>query len=505
ARDTAERLGELEQIPAGRIDVTTDAIPGRLRITVRRRDPWATPLAHPVLDPASPHAAQVPVPASCRKPLVIGGDPETGDPLPLTLWDEDEGGKVILIAAKKGSGKTVLLSCIRERVTACSDAVLIQVNLSMVRHDRRWAPLAAANALGRTETGRARRILQFIANALFERSEAEGDDRMITPSPTQPLLVVMIDEVDQVAADPICQQLLKTIASKCRNEGGALILAGQRATAQWVGGADLRANIDIAVLGRFARAGEARKATGEEMDLPDMGAYGEGRPGVFLITELGGGGSYHRGRVFNLDQPAAIDQIVAGRLTTRRPYQLEPALAKLAAEWATITSPATDDEDQEEAVPAGDGQLLPGTGQITAKTGQARDMAASDPLAPEIPPGMESHAAQLLAERRRQFFGAYTDVMLPEQEQAALRQLLAAPGGTSTRQAAEVIGRSHMHVSRQFHRWRHEGTTEVRGRGSGRRWHLTPSPGAADPGAGGYPPLRAVPQRPEDTAAGDAQ
>jgi hypothetical protein len=101
--------------------------------------------------------------------------------------------------------------------------------------------------------------------------------------------VVVIDEIDMVTADPVCKDLLKTIASKCRNEAITLIFAGQGATAAWVGGADLRANVDIAVLGRFARRGEARKATGDEADLPDMGEYGEGHPGVFLITELGGG------------------------------------------------------------------------------------------------------------------------------------------------------------------------------------------------------------------------
>ena len=106
AREVAERLGELEMIPAGRIDVEPDRIPGRLRITIRRRDPWQHALAHPAVDPGSPYAKYVEFPASCRKPLVIGGDPETGAPFPLVLWDEDEGGKVVFVGAKKGCGKS---------------------------------------------------------------------------------------------------------------------------------------------------------------------------------------------------------------------------------------------------------------------------------------------------------------------------------------------------------------------------------------------------------------
>jgi len=111
-------------IPTGRIDVTTDRIPGRLWIRVRYQDPGSTPMTHPAIDPSSPFAHLAETPSSIRKPLVIGVDPETGDPLRLPLWDEDEGAKVIGIFAKKGSGKTVLLNCITERITACPDAQL---------------------------------------------------------------------------------------------------------------------------------------------------------------------------------------------------------------------------------------------------------------------------------------------------------------------------------------------------------------------------------------------
>ena len=346
-RDIAERLGELEMIPAGRIDVEPDRIPGRLRITIRRRDPWQHALAHPAVDPGSPYAKYVEFPASCRKPLVIGGDPETGAPFPLVLWDQDEGGKVVFVGAKKGSGKSVLLSCIKERVTACTDARLIQINLSKAREDRRWAPLAIANALGMdaTQTRQARRILRWVLTAIVARSEDPAlAASKVEPTPGTPLLVVVIDEIDAVAADPECKALLARIASKCRSEAVALVIAGQRATVQWMGGGDLRANVDIAVLGRFARAAEARKATGEEFDMPDMGAYGEGHPGVFLVTELGGGGGYDRGRVFKLSEPEQLDRIVADRVARQRPYIPEPGFARMAKLWAQITGAIPDDD-----------------------------------------------------------------------------------------------------------------------------------------------------------------
>jgi len=501
-RDVAERLGEIEMIPAGRIDVTTDRIPGRLRISVRRKDPWQQALTHPAVDSWSPFARLVEDPASCRKPLVIGVDPETGDPLRLTLWDEDEGGKVVLVAAKKGSGKTVLLSCITERITACDDAQLIQVNLGKHREDRRWASLAAANALGRDDAGRARRILQWVVLAIEERSKG-GDDARVTPTPETPLLVVKIDEIDQVAADPTCKTLLSQIASKCRSEGVALIISGQRATAQWMGGADLRANVDIAVLGRFARAGEARKATGEEVDLPDMGAYGEGRPGVFLITELGGGGGYERGRVFNLSDPAAIDLIVARRAAGRRPYVPEPALAGLADLWAKITGPGTiDGEDQgadtESAIKPPHGRVIQGTEDITAKIRQARALAEREPPIPDVPPEMAGHAAEMRAERRRQFMDAYTDIDIPPDELAAILAMLGDPGGTTSAAVAEATGKSRATAHRYLTRLANAGHAEVRGEGRRSGFYARP----ATPAPAG-PHLHLV-QPPQEKVASDA-
>jgi hypothetical protein len=512
ARDVAERLGEIEAIPVGRIDVATDPIPGRLRITVRRKDPWSKPLLHPVTHPDSPYAKYVEDPATCRKPLVIGGDPETGRPLQLTLWDEDEGGKVIMVIAKKGSGKTVLLSCISERVTACPDARLLQVNLGKHREDLRWKPLAAASALGRDDLGRARRLLQYVVNEIEERSKT-GAASKVEPTPDTPLLVVKIDEVDQVARDPICKQLLSDIASKCRSEAVCLIIAGQRATAQWLGGADLRANADIAVLGRFSRASEARKAT-DDIELPDMGAYGEGHPGVWLVYELGGGGGYGRGRVFKLEDPAEIETIVARRAGTCRPYRPRQALAAL---WDKITSSdfLSDDEDDygysADAGAAIAPGVLPDTGKVTAKARAALDTLAGtdDTLAglPDLSPAMAAHYAEMLAERQRQALQQnYGDVEIPARVRAVLLPLLAAPAGTSASEAGAAIGKSKTVAFGYLSALRAAGIARLDGSGRGARFRLASSPAPAGRTA---PGLSVVPEDDDEddddnTAAGDA-
>ena len=511
AREVAERLGELEMIPVGRIDVEPDRIPGRLRITVRRNDPWKRALAHPVIDPGSSYAKYVEDPASCRKPLVIGGDPETGAPLPLTLWDEDEGGKVVFVGAKKGSGKSVLLSCIKERVTACTDARLIQINLSKAREDRRWAPLAIANALGMdaTQTRQARRILRWVLTAIVARSEDPSlASSKVEPTPGTPLLVVVIDEIDAVASDPECKALLAKIASKCRSEAVALVIAGQRATVQWMGGGDLRANVDIAVLGRFARAAEARKATGEEFDMPDMGAYGEGHPGVFLVTELGGGGGYDRGRVFKLSEPEQLDRIVADRLARQRPYIPEPGFARMAKLWAQITGAIPDDADAGSTDAGLDdaGGLDLGldlaadadeTAGVTAKIAAARELAAQDVDVPDVDPEAWQRA---VAERRRQFLAQYADIDIPPDELAAILAMLAEAGRVSSAAVAEALGTSRATAHRYLTRLALAGHAEVRGKGRGAGFHAAAAAGGGGVDGGGRAHLRLV-----QPGGGDAQ
>jgi hypothetical protein len=203
-----------------------------------------------------------------------------------------------------------------------------------------------------------------------------------------------------------------------------------------------------------------------------MGAYGEGASGVFGITELGAGGDYDKGRTFYLHEIGDLERIVRTRQMGRRPFELEPALMKLADAWAAITdSSASPDGTAPEAdddTPAAVDYDATG---LQAKVAQARDAGTGDVEIPPIPEGMEEHAAASQAERRRQFLEAYTDIDLPEADQATLRQALESADGISTRAAAALVPWSHTRVHQQMVRWREEGTVELRGKGAARRWH----------------------------------
>jgi hypothetical protein len=491
----AERLAEIDQVPMGRIDVAPDPqMAGKVWVTTRRKDPWAEPLWHPAAsgacDPQAPFAGLMdPAQAMIREPLVLGADPETGAPLELPLWDSN-GAKVVLIAASPGAGKSMLLDTLTERITACPDARLLQINLSKGLEDSWWAPLAEANALD-GDAGRALAILQFAVDAINERPRGGRSTRVHQPTADEPLFVVKIDEIDAVSGDPERKRLLRLIASKCRSEGWALVVAGQRPTAAWVGGADVRANIKYVVWGAFGRDSETRMAGGSDaIELPSMGRYGEGNPGVFGVAPQPLGGSYAKGRAFFWgDDSPGLQRLVAERAATRAPYVLEPALARLADAWAGITGdgPIDVDDGRYDLAQTRTGQTVPGTAGIRARLEQVRERAAEPVDLPSKPPGWD----EMIAERNREVRATWKPLPGPLQDK--LWAMLARPAGITTRTASAELsagldGISHTRVHQQLMLWRdaEPPTVEKRGSGSDQRWHAVP--GAVPGGAPGTPP-----------------
>jgi hypothetical protein len=307
--------------------------------------------------------------------------------------------------------------------------------------------------------------------------------------------VVKIDEIDAVSGDPERKRLLRLIASKCRSEGWALVVAGQRPTAAWVGGADVRANIKYVVWGAFGRDSETRMAGGSDaIELPSMGRYGEGNPGVFGVAPQPLGGSYAKGRAFFWgDDSPGLRRLVAERAATRAPYVLEPALARLADSWAAITGdgPIDLDDGRYDLAQTRTGHTVPGTASIRA--GSSR--YASGPPSSRPPPA--ARWDEMIAERNREARAAWKPLPGPLQDR--LWAMLARPAGITTRTAAAELsagadGISHTRVHQQLMLWRdaEPPAVEKRGSGSDQRWHAVP--GAVPGGAPVRPPVRyAVP------------
>jgi hypothetical protein len=523
----AEHLAELEGLPKGRVDVYADAIAGRLWIDTRRIDPWRRPAMHPAasgqLDPAAEFAQFTPPKATIREPQAVGVDPDTGAALQVRLWDPRDGAKVITVIAKKGGGKTVLLDNLTERITACDDAVLIQVNLSKALEDRWWEPLSAASALD-GDASKALMILNFIDQLITHRPRGGRTTRVHQPTPEAPLWVLKIDEIDRLASIPDAKTLLQLIASKCRSEGVALIMAGQRGTAQWTGGGDVQSQVDIAIYGKFARDSRERgHVAGADANLPSMSQYGEGHPGVFGVTDLPPEGEVDKGRTFYWGESSAgIQRLIAARAATRRPRrQLEPALRALQPLWDAITSAVApaggyDDIASPPAAAAAapgqgftrpdvqfgaGGQVVPGTERTRAKIGAALDsLAAADQTVAAVPEVDDGQWAAAVAQRQAQALAQnYGDVDVPAPVMQVLQRLLAAPDGTTAQLAGEAIKEATGTGSKSVaHRYlqalRVAGIARLDGSGRGARFRHATSPVPASP----RPGLIVVPE--DDTA-----
>jgi hypothetical protein len=320
ASDVAGWVAQDKQIPRTRVKVAVHGHEGQVSVDIRERDPWKRPILHPVLDDAP--EIDLSGPCTCREPFIVGQDPETGQPLTLTVWDED-GGKRVLIVATSRAGKTVLLNNLRERATKARDVLLVNLNLSKALEDKEWATACHLTALTRHQLARAMKILRTL-NAIIEwRSQQPRETAVFQPSPEHPLILFIGDEIDALARYPGARELLRDIYSKGGSEAVAPVVAGQRGTAEWIGGGDIRALVDVFAVGMIGRRSEAMHAAGDiGMEMPDMSKYGEGRKGVWAIAELGG--EIRTGRTFLLKEPGDLRRLAEERAMSQP--ELEPEL-----------------------------------------------------------------------------------------------------------------------------------------------------------------------------------
>lgn len=487
--DLAERFAELEHLPPSRVRVKPDRIAGRIRISIRRQDPWANPSPHPLLD--EDPEVQLPAQADITKPLPVGLDPETGRPLPMEVFTEDGAVNTVVVAIK-GGGKTVLLNNLLERLTSSPSELVIAIDVSKGKDLKRWRDAGALgpSALGADERGKAVKILAAV-EAMIKHRAGINPDAVFQPQPGQPKVTVVIDEIDALmgAGDGLAQAAqnhLTYIASKGRSEAVGVIVCGQRGTAQWLGGADLRALFDQFVIGKVNRSGEAGHAAGDlGLRMPDMGSYGEGHGGVMAIASIGGS-DVDLGRTFKLKEFADIDKLAAGR----RPSEIEPALAEyLGDKWTSLhdgqqaaqvqASPTPQvgdstsqgrsltvlDEDLEESMPD---DIKDSLSRLRAS--HARNQETWDYLnSLETPPEPSEAVQQEMARRRAE---ADYSTTIPDESRALLIEE-ARDGGTTRGELMETLNASKSTVFRFLSRLKQEGVIEQRGRGRGARWHLT--------------------------------
>ena len=455
----AEKYAHLEGLPYGRVDISTTEYPGQLIIGIRRVDPSVKGIVyHPLTIPwpsrePSPYAGWFPAVATIRDPVPVGIIPETGEPMTVTLFDEI-GAKAIGVHGATGSGKSTLLNDVRERVTAMTDAALVQVNGAHMGDELTWGPLAAATACGPAASDEEVRdkilaVLEWAQHLVTGRSAtlAQTGHSVFQPTPDDPAYVLMVDEVDEVVASvPGAGPILEFLASKQRKSAVCLILATQRATQKQTGGGMVRANLSQVVIGNTNRASESRHATGAEAEIPDIGEYSGGRKGYFQVWDPQAKEITARGRTFLLgvppDELAYCKRIVDVRKGTGR---VLPAV-ELAV------------HDRHEHAP---GPAAPGVSEMRATLAAARALS-------ERTPGAVGHNQ------------ADCDTRLPATVPPAAGQvllgLLASPEGTTASAAGIAIGKSKWVAYEYLTALKDQGIAELTGAGRGSRFRLAGHP-----------------------------
>ena len=455
----AEKYAHLEGLPYGRVDISTTEYPGQLVIGIRRLDPSVKgTVYHPLTAPwpspePSPYADWFPAGATIRNPVPVGIIPETGEPMTVTLFDEI-GAKAIGVHGATGSGKSTLLNDVRERVTAMTDAALVQLNGAHMGDELTWQPLATATACGPAASDQDVRdkilaVLEWAQHLVTQRSAtlAETGHSVFQPTPDDPAIVLMADEVDEVVASvPGAGAILEFLASKQRKSAVCLILATQRATQKQTGGGMVRANLSQVVIGNTNRATESRHATGAEAEVPDISEYSRGRKGYFQIWDPQAKEITARGRTFLLgvppDELAYCKRIVDARKGTRR--------ALPAVELAV--------HDRQEHAPE---PAAPGVSEMRARLAAARTLSETTP--PAI-----SRSGQVPATR--------LPAAVPPAAGQVLLGLLASPEGTTASAAGGAIGKSKTVAYEYLTALRDQGIAELTGAGPNSRYRLAARP-----------------------------
>ena len=467
----AEKYAHLEGLPYGRVDISTTEYPGQLVIGIRRVDPSVKgTVYHPLTAPwpsseSSPYAGWFPAEATIRDPVPVGIIPETGEPMTVTLFDEI-GAKAIGVHGATGSGKSTLLNDVRERVTAMTDAALVQLNGAHMGDELTWGPLAAATACGPAASDEEVRdkilaVLEWAQQLVTERSAtlAQTGHSVFQPTPEDPAYVLMVDEVDEVVASvPGAGAILEFLASKQRKSAVCLILATQRATQKQTGGGMVRANLSQVVIGNTNRATESRHATGAEAEIPDISEYSRGRKGYFQIWDPQAKEITARGRTFLLgvppDELAYCKRIVDARKGARR----------------TLPAIEVAPRDRQEHAPEA---AAPGVSEMRARLAAARALSESAPPAAAGPARVA--AVRLPAD-------------IPAADAHALLALLGEPEGTSAGPAGAAIGKSKATAWRYLNMLREHGIAELVTAGRSSRYRLAGQPGPRpEPEAGQGP------------------
>ncbi len=223
AADVTSKVQRIESVletRTGAARVIADAKANRAVLRIVNNDPLATPIPWPGTSGTS-----------INEPIVLGRF-EDGDPVAIRLVGEH-----VLTAGTMGRGKSGVLNAFMAELSGRTDVVLWGIDMKRGLELSPWRPvldrLATTEDAAHELLSAANRVLDARADLLAERRE-----RKWQPSPTEPALVIAVDELAEL--DAVAMTLLERLARMGRAEGIILIAVTQRPSADVLGGLDAR-------------------------------------------------------------------------------------------------------------------------------------------------------------------------------------------------------------------------------------------------------------------------
>jgi S-DNA-T family DNA segregation ATPase FtsK/SpoIIIE len=224
----------------------------------RRRTRWRVQVGDPITAPVPWPGA--PADATVLRPATIGAFLD-GDVLQVPLR-----GECILVAGRRGAGKSGVLNALIGYLAACTDAALVGIDLKGGLELKPWARVFAPGGIARNLAD-ARTLLRSLKALMDARmAEMAGADRDWPYSPTRPAVVLVIDEQSLVKGDRDAITLLEELVVLGRALGIVVVFATQYPTKNAIGSSALVEQITVTIGLRVRSATASRVLFGETAD-----------------------------------------------------------------------------------------------------------------------------------------------------------------------------------------------------------------------------------------------
>jgi FtsK/SpoIIIE family len=232
-------------------------------------------------------AETIPLPAE-HQPLSITR------PVPVGLFEDGQVCAVTLrevaalIVGLRGSGKSNLLNVLLAQLARCADVLIFAIDLKGGRMAAPWiepwlagrTPKPVVDWLA-TDREEAERMLRALLRAVQARSRSGSGGEKIAPSPRQPAILLVCDEIAVIlgigtggprsSLEGVTNATLAGLATQLvmtgRSEAIDLIMATQRGTVTMTGSADLKSQCALRVGLGVASEADARLIIPDDVQI----------------------------------------------------------------------------------------------------------------------------------------------------------------------------------------------------------------------------------------------